>query len=113
MRYILLSLLLSVPVHAQEGFQGQGHEQWHEDFYQKLVTPETKVSCCNIADCRPTQGRTTGQHYEVMINGLWVEVLPNKIVKVSAPDGGFHVCAPISFSGLPEHVYCVVLPAEG
>jgi len=53
-----------------------------------------------------------GDHYEVKIDGSWIAVLPNKVVKTSAPDQGFHVCAPHNFSGKPEHVYCVVLPPE-
>lgn len=106
-------LLLLVPAAAQEGHKGQGHEQWHADFYSKLITPETRVSCCNLADCRPTSGRQVRNHYEVRVNGDWVRVLQSKIVKVSAPDGGFHVCAPPNFDGEPNNLYCVVLPPEG
>ncbi len=112
-RWLILALVAASPTVAQEGNHGQDHDAWHGDFYQRLVTPETKVSCCNLADCRPTSGRAVGDHYEVKINGEWVEVLASKVVKTSAPDGGFHVCAPVAFSGKPEHVYCVVLPPEG
>ena len=118
MRYLLAAVLLSIGAlvstgaSAQEGHFGHGHDYWHGDFYQKLVTPETKVSCCNLADCRPTSGRQVGDHYEVKVDGNWVAVLPNKVVKTSAPDQGFHVCAPRNFSGKPEHLYCVVLPPE-
>lgn len=106
-------LALTLPAAAQDGQHGQSHDTWHGDFYQKLVTPETKVSCCNLADCRPTSGRAVGDHYEVKIDGSWITVLPSKVVKTSAPDQGFHVCAPHNFSGKPEHVYCVVLPPDG
>jgi hypothetical protein len=30
----------------------------------------------------------------------------------SAPDLGFHVCAPFKFDGQPDHLYCVVVPPE-
>lgn len=113
MRVLLITALLLSSAVAQEGVIGDGHDQWHEQFYQGLVTPETKVSCCSLADCRPTSGRSVGDHYEVKINGAWVVVLASKVVKVSAPDGGFHVCAPVQFDGAPEHVYCVILPSEG
>ena len=53
-----------------------------------------------------------GDHYDVKVNGAWVVVPPDKVVKRSAPDMGFHVCAPNNFSGKPEHLYCVVLPPE-
>jgi len=116
-RYLLATVLLylcssAFAQDAQDGHFGHGHDQWHGDFYQRLVTPETKVSCCNLADCRPTSGRQVGDHYEVKVNGQWTPVLPSKVVKVSAPDQGFHVCAPRNFSGKPEHLYCVVLPPE-
>lgn len=111
-RIVATILLISaLPAFAQ-GNHGDGHDEWHGTFYSKLVTPDTKVSCCSLADCRPTQGKQVGDHYEVMINDKWVRVLPEKVVKTGAPDQGFHVCAPIMFDGLPEHVYCVVLPPE-
>jgi hypothetical protein len=111
-RYVLVALLLSTGASAQEGYIGQGHNQWHQEFYQHLVSPDTKMSCCNLSDCRPTSGRAMGDHYEVKINGAWISVLPGKVVKKSAPDQGFHVCAPRDFGGKPEQVYCVVLPPE-
>lgn len=112
---IVLGLLcLSFPTYADDlhGNHGEGHETWHGSFYEKLVTPDTKVSCCNLTDCRPTNGRQHNGNNEVEINGKFVQVLPNKIVKKTAPDWGYHVCAPANFDGKPEHVYCVVLPPE-
>ena len=110
---ILLVAISALAARAQDGHIGQGHDTWHESFYQRLVTPDTKVSCCNLADCRPTSLRQVGDHYEVKVDGAWVSVPADKVVKVSAPDGGAHVCAPKAFSGKPEHLYCVVLPPEG
>jgi hypothetical protein len=111
-RYVLAAVLLSTGALAQEGYIGHDHHKWHQDFYQRLVRPDTRVSCCSLSDCRPTSGRVVGDHYEVKVNGAWVAVPPDKIVKRSAPDMGFHVCAPHNFSGKPEHLYCVVLPPE-
>jgi hypothetical protein len=110
--FALVIYFVAAMAHAQEGNFGEGHEHWHESFYSRLITPKTRVSCCNLADCRPTSGRQIGDHYEVKVSGEWVRVLPDKVVKVSAPDQGFHVCAPRNFSGQPEHLYCVVLPPE-
>ena len=114
-KIIVLALLLaaSSPASGQDGHFGRGHDYWHQNYYSQLVTPDTKVSCCSDADCRPTSGRAVDDHYEVKVDGTWIKVLPNKIVKKSAPDNGFHVCAPRNFSGMPEHLYCVVLPPEG
>ena len=97
---------------AQDGHIGHGHDKWHKGFYDALQRPDTKGSCCNLTDCRPTQGRVAGDHYEVKVNGAWISVPAEKIVKKSAPDMGFHVCAPHRFDGKPENLYCVVLPPE-
>ena len=43
--------------------------------------------------------RQVDVHYEVKVNGAWVSVPPGKILKQSAPDIGFHVCAPFKFDG--------------
>jgi len=45
-------------------------------------------------------------------DGAWISVPPDKILKQSAPDLGFHVCAPFKFDGRPDHLYCVVVPPE-
>ena len=100
------------PAVAQEGYFGQGHENWHQGFYRNLERPDTKASCCNRTDCRPTSGRQVDGHYEVKVNGAWVSVPPSKILKQSAPDLGFHVCTPFRFNGKPDHLYCVVIPPE-
>jgi len=97
---------------AQDGHIGHGHDKWHKGFYDTLQRPDTKGSCCNLTDCRPTQGRAAGDHYEIKVNGAWISVPAEKVVKKSAPDMGFHVCAPYRFDGKPENLYCVVLPPE-
>jgi hypothetical protein len=130
LRVITLFALLALPVvpvlaedghshhnhshqsHSHDGHLGQGHAAWHDAFYKKLLRPDTKTSCCNLTDCRPTSGRMLNGHYEVKVNGAWISVPAHKIVKKSAPDLGFHVCAPVRFDGKPENIYCVVLPPE-
>ena len=99
--------------HAQ-GHHGHGHAQWHESFYQKLQIPGSKTSCCNLSDCRPTEVRSNGDHYEIRKDGRWIRVQQEKIVKVTAPDGGAHICAPDSNGGRfdPDYVFCIVMPLE-
>ena len=41
------------------------HDEWHQGFYSKLNRNDGKGSCCNLMDCRPTQSRVVGDHYEV------------------------------------------------
>jgi hypothetical protein len=112
--YLCLVLALSWfhEAAAQEGYLGHDHDIWHHSFYQTLQRPDTKTPCCNLTDCRPTSGRLVGDHYEVKVNGAWVSVPADKILKKTAPDLGFHVCAPFRFDGQPNHLYCVVIPPE-
>ncbi|HEY1364113.1 MAG TPA: hypothetical protein VGF60_17870 [Xanthobacteraceae bacterium] len=97
---------------AQDGHFGHGHEGWHQSFYRTLERPDTRTSCCNLTDCRPTSGRQVDDHYEVKVDGAWISVPAGKILKQAAPDLGFHVCAPLKFDGRPDHLYCVVVPPE-
>src|SRR6516162_5343818 len=109
---LVLAVLSSPAAVAQEGYLGHDHNKWHQCFYRTLERPDTKTPCCNLTDCRPTSGRQVDGHYEVKVNGAWVSVPAGKILKQSAPDLGFHVCAPFKFDGQPDHLYCVVVPPE-
>jgi hypothetical protein len=109
---LVLAVLSSPTAVAQEGYLGHDHDKWHQGFYRTLERPDAKTPCCNLTDCRPRSGRQVDGHYEVKVNGAWVSVPPSKILKQSAPDLGFHVCAPFKFDGQPEHLYCVVVPPE-
>lgn len=97
---------------GQDGHHGAGHGNWHGDFYQKLIRKDTKTSCCNLADCRPTSGRPNGDHYEVKVDGDWVPVPKGSIQDTTAPDLGWHVCAPPQVGQNKGKVFCVVMPPE-
>src|SRR5262245_43785872 len=75
------SMLLCVRAAAQEGHYGVGHDRWHKDFYLKLNRNDGKGTCCNLVDCRPTQSRMVGDHYEVKVDGEWTPVPNDKINK--------------------------------
>jgi hypothetical protein len=107
------SMFLCVRAAAQEGHYGVGHERWHKDFYLKLNRNDGKGTCCNLVDCRPTQSRMVGDHYEVKVDGEWTPVPNDKINNVVAPDGGAHVCAPRQTGPNKGVLFCVVLPPEG
>ena len=100
------------PAKAQEGHFGHGHDKWHKGFYEQLIRKDTKTSCCNLADCRPTSVRMVGDHYEVMVDGVWMSVPQDTIQNVTAPDLGAHVCAPKQEGKRKGMIYCVVLPPE-
>ena len=91
---------------------GVSHDRWHSGFYDHLLQKDGS-SCCNHTDCRPTQSRVVGDHYEVKVDGRWVPVRENQILNMVAPDGGAHVCAPHQIEEDEGVIYCVVLPPEG
>jgi hypothetical protein len=109
----IFSVFLCVPSGAQEGYYGVGHDRWHMEFYSKLNRNDGQGTCCNLMDCRPTQSRMIGDHYEVKVDGQWAPVPNDKINNVVAPDGGAHVCAPRQVGPNKGVIFCVVLPPEG
>ena len=61
-------VFLCISAEAQEGYYGVGHDKWHQGFYSTLKRNDGG-SCCNLMDCRPTQSRMVGDHYEVEPHG--------------------------------------------
>jgi len=108
-----LSAFHCVSASAQEGYYGAGHDKWHQGFYSTLKRNDGQGSCCNLMDCRPTQSRMVGDHYEVKVDGEWMRVPSDKINNVVAPDGGTHVCAPRQVGRDKGVLFCVILPSEG
>jgi hypothetical protein len=107
------SVFLCESALAQEGYYGADHDNWHQNFYSKLQRNDGHGSCCNLMDCRPTQSRMVGDHYEVKVDGEWVPVPNDTINNVVAPDGGAHVCAPQQIGRSKGVTFCVILPDEG
>src|SRR5262249_16055952 len=107
-----VSVFLCVSATAQEGYYGVGHDKWHQGFYSQLRRNDGG-SCCNLMDCRPTQSRIVGDHYEVKLAVVWTAGRYNKINKLVARDGGAHVCAPRQVGHNRGVLFCVVLPSEG
>lgn len=50
-------------------------------WFQGLQQPDTGVSCCSIADCRPVDDRVGPNGYEVLINNEWLPVPQQKILQ--------------------------------
>src|SRR5262249_8304343 len=75
----VVSVFLCLGAVAQEGYYGVGHDRWHMKFYMTLKRNDSGGSCCNLMDCRPTQSRMVGDHYEVKVDGEWTPVPNDKI----------------------------------
>lgn len=62
-------------------------------WFNSLQQPGSGISCCSIADCRRTQSRLSGDHYEVFIDDQWKAVPPNAVVdRQDNPTGHAVVC---------------------
>jgi hypothetical protein len=62
-------------------------------WFHSLHQPDTGISCCDLADCRPTDYRTVADHYEVYVGDEWRAVPPNKVIKrLDNPTGHAIVC---------------------
>jgi hypothetical protein len=62
-------------------------------WFRSLLQPGTSVSCCALADCRPTDYRISADHYEALVGGAWVAVPPDKILdRTDNPTGRAVVC---------------------
>jgi hypothetical protein len=62
-------------------------------WFQSLRQPGTGMSCCSIADCRKTDFRIQGDHYEALVEGAWVDVPTDKVLsRMDNPTGRAIVC---------------------
>jgi len=77
-------------------------------WFQSLRQPGTDISCCSLADCRTTQYRMGADGYEALIEGAWVAVPPDKVLRRTPnPTGRAVVCY------LPgKGILCFVTPSQ-
>jgi len=62
-------------------------------WFRSLRQPGTGISCCSIADCRQTDFRIEGDHYQAMVDGSWKTVPKDRILERSDnPTGRAVVC---------------------
>jgi hypothetical protein len=88
--------------------------QLHEKFYSTWFMPdEPSKSCCNMADCYPTQVKYhEGQWWALRREDQKYIPVPWRKVEInrSNPDGRNHLCAPPPSSHYaPNTVFCFAL----
>ena len=92
MRRLALAAALLIAGHA-EAAPPPDADPALAPWFQGLQAPDTGRSCCSIADCRPTEARTRGDHYEVLIEDKWLVVPPQRILtRTDNPTGRAVVC---------------------
>ena len=100
---------------AQDHHHPAGLEtQLHEKFYSTWFMPDQpKQSCCNKADCYPTEVRVSGDmiYARRREDGKWMRIPAQKIERNrDSPDGRSHLCAPPPTTlSSPDSVYCFAL----
>ncbi|OPY96852.1 hypothetical protein A5906_00610 [Bradyrhizobium sacchari] len=121
---LLLAIALPLPlltgVKAEDVARDGSHrhhppqdQQLHEKFYSNWRMPDNPVlSCCNNADCYPTEirydeGRIYARRRE---DGKYILIPSQKVERHrDNPDGRNHICAPPPSASLVDTVYCFAL----
>jgi hypothetical protein len=117
LRIIALLALFISPVFAQEHHAGHPAADIpiHEKFYSTWFMPDQPTkSCCNQADCYPTQVKFEDGHWSAQrredgkfIPIPWQKVEQNR----DNPDGRSHVCMPPATATYypPNTIFCFTL----
>ena len=100
-----------------------GHDRYHTEFYENLVTPGGD-GCCGYLDCHPVRREDVriapDGSLEIRTHRwpqvgeaeppekIWRRVLPEQILPVPSPDDGVHACTR-PFDGT---IMCVTLPSN-
>jgi hypothetical protein len=100
-----------------------GHDKYHTDFYENLLTPSGN-GCCGYLDCHPVRQEDVriapDGSLEIRTHRwphvgetkppekIWRRVLPEQILPVPSPDNGVHACTR-PFDG---SIMCVTLPSN-
>jgi hypothetical protein len=69
-------------------------------WFEQLHQPGTGLPCCNISDCRQTESRIVGSHYEALVEGKWIAVPPETVVDQSDNPTGHAVVCWLPWSGI-------------
>jgi hypothetical protein len=111
----VLAVLLS-PAAAQHHHRHPPQDaELHEKFYSTWHMPDNPTrSCCNKADCYPTEIRMLGGSIFARRreDGKFIPVPPQKIEQNrDNPDGRNHICAPppTAVQYPPDTVFCFAL----
>jgi len=117
LRIIAVLVLFISPVFAQEHHSGHTAADItiHEKFYSTWFMPDQPTkSCCNQADCYPTQAKFEDGHWMAQRreDGKFIPIPPQKIERNrDNPDGRSHVCMPPATATYypPNTIFCFSL----
>lgn len=99
----LACLLLAAPTLAAPP-PGTDPDSATAQWFQSLKQPGNGISCCSLADCRPVEYRIGATGYQVLIDAVWVDVPPEKVLRRENPTGEAIACRSGSV------LFCFVAP---
>jgi hypothetical protein len=77
--YLAVCLILVVP-HTAVARPPPNANPAFKSWFESLHDPDGVFPCCSVSDCRLTESRVTGNHYEALIEGEWLAVPPEKVL---------------------------------
>lgn len=94
MKYVLMSgMALTLLAGSARAHPPENADMSLAPWFQSLRQPNTGMSCCSIADCRRTDFRIKGDHYQALVDGQWKTVPPSSILdRADNPTGQAVVC---------------------
>jgi hypothetical protein len=112
--YLAAGLVLVVSTAAAQHRHPPEDQALHEKFYSTWYMPDNpNSSCCNDADCYPTEIKYVGGNIYARRreDGKYILIPPQKVERNrDNPDGRNHLCAPPPNSFQPaDAVFCFSL----
>lgn len=107
-RFIVAAISLVGLVQAARAAPPENADPALAPWFNDLRQPWTNALCCSLADCRATESRTQGDHYEAFIDGAWRAVPDDKVLQRSDNPTGHAVVCWTPQAG----ILCFVRPPE-
>ena len=100
----IILMLLTVAARAQppDGSTGENH-----DWYEGLRMNGSGIGCCGEGECRPVDARTSGDHWQALVEDGWIDIPNDKIIHPRTNPIGRAVLCRAPSSGV---IYCFTEP---
>lgn len=105
----LIVMALWVRLAAAEPPQGSDPNSAFGQWYRSLMTPDGRMSCCGVADCRHYPVRVSPAGYAIHYEGEWIDVPDESIdrTRFDNPTGDYVAC--VIQNRFPIYVVCFFL----
>ena len=111
MRYAaaaLVAAFLLAPALARDLGQYEHVSPTIRSWFKSLRNPHNGVWCCDESDCKRTEQRIAGDHYEALApDGQWLPIPADKIVHTDGNPTGEPVLCAMKIDGT-WRIYCFV-----